>query len=120
MSFCRDLGSATYASKNLIWLANEDTLWCNEWKFYNSSLLGEGIDGEIGVLYFDVYNRILFKAVPSLVCQKEKRDGFTVSTDSDGRTLTYSVGLLTADEVMLAGGRGNFVDNYYLNTGQTY
>ena len=99
----------------------EDTIWCNERKFYNSSLLGKDIDGGTGVPYFDVYNRILFKAIPSLVCQNEKRDGFTVSTDSGGNgALTYPVGLLTADEVMLAGGRSNFVDNYYLNTGQTY
>jgi hypothetical protein len=58
---------------------------------------------------------------PSVECSNENRDGFTVSTSSGGNgKLTYPVGLLTADEVMLAGGRNNSNSNYYLYTGQWY
>ena len=88
----------------------EDTIWCNDRTSYSSS----------NVFYFSTNNR---RHSPSVECPNESRDGFTVSTSSGGNgKLTYPVGLLTADEVMLAGGRGNGSSNseYYLYTGQSY
>ena len=59
---------------------------------------------------------------PQLTCPNLARDGFTTTTASIGnKALTYPVGLITADEISLAGGvwfKNN--NSYYLNTGQWY
>ena len=59
---------------------------------------------------------------PSLKCSQIANDMFTVSGSSKGNhKLTYPVGLITADEVVLAGGFGGSSNNsYYLHTGQSY
>ena len=59
---------------------------------------------------------------PSLKCSQIGNDMFTVSGSSKGNhKLTYPVGLITADEVVLAGGFGGSSNNsYYLHTGQSY
>ena len=59
---------------------------------------------------------------PQLTCPNLARDGFTTTTASIGnKALTYPIGLITADEVSLAGGV-QWTDNksYYLYTGQWY
>ena len=59
---------------------------------------------------------------PTLECSQESSDLFTVSGSSKGNhELTYPIGLITADEVVLAGGFGGTVNqSYYLYTGQYY
>ena len=59
---------------------------------------------------------------PQLTCPNLARDGFTTTTASIGnKALTYPIGLITADEVSLAGGvYGTSNSSYYLNTGQWY
>ena len=57
---------------------------------------------------------------PQLICPTE-RDKFTVNTSNGNGALTYPVGLITADEVAMAGGKyatGN--STYYLYTNQYY
>ncbi len=101
----------------------EDTLWCNDRTLYSGSIVGKDFDAgtEEPYLYFGTHNRIAVTYSPSVVCPNSKRDGFTVSTDTGGNgALTYPVGLLTADEIMLAGGNANPNSNYYLYTGQGY
>ena len=101
----------------------EDTIWCNDRTLYSGSLAGKDVDAGTGSSYFSAYNRIYTKSSPSVECPNESRDGFTVSTSFGGNgKLTYPVGLLTADEVMLAGGRryGYSNSSYYLYTGQKY
>ena len=99
----------------------EDTIWCNDRTLYSGSLAGKDVDAR-NISDFGAHNRIYTKRSPSVECPNESRDGFTVSTSSGGNgKLTYPVGLLTADEVMLAGGRSNVKNsNYYLYTGQYY
>ena len=83
----------------------EDTVWCNDRTLYKGSLAGKNFDG--GASYFSAYNRTKTLYSPSIVCPNQKRDGFTVSTSSGGNgALTYPVGLLTADEIVLMGGKG--------------
>ena len=54
---------------------------------------------------------------PSLTCNTN--DAFTVSASNGNGKLTYPVGLLTSDEIMLAGGRrGSINSTYYLYTNQ--
>ena len=55
-----------------------------------------------------------------LICP-QKNDAFTVNDTSKGNgTLTYGIGLVTTDEVVLAGSWSSRNDNYYLYTGQNY
>ena len=55
-----------------------------------------------------------------LICP-QKNDAFTVSDTSKGNgALTYGIGLVTTDEVVLAGGWSSSNSNYYLYTGQLY
>ena len=98
----------------------EDTTWCNDRTLYSGSLVGKDVDAGTDFSYFSAYNRIRTYS-PSVECSNESRDGFTVSTSSGGNgKLTYPVGLLTADEVMLAGERNANNSNCYLYTGQYY
>ena len=59
---------------------------------------------------------------PSLKCSQIANDMFTVSGSSKGNhKLTYPVGLITSDEVVLAGGLGGSNNtSYYLYTNQYY
>ena len=100
----------------------EDAPWCNDRTLYFGSLAGKDVDAGTAWSYFSADNRIHKKRSPNVECPNENRDGFTVSTSSGGNgALTYPVGLLTADEVMLAGGSTVYYDNnYYLDTGQSY
>ena len=98
----------------------EDTIWCNDRTFYSGSLKGKDIDagGDYSFSYFSADSR---RSKPSVECPNESRDGFTVSTSSGGNgALTYPAGLLTMDEVMLAGGNNNSNSKYYLYTGEYY
>ena len=99
----------------------EDTFWCNDRTLYSGSLAGKDEDAGTDYSQFSAYNRVSIKSSPSIDCSNESRDGFTVSTSSGGNgKLTYPVGLLTADEVMLAGGNNNSNSKYYLYTGEWY
>ena len=59
---------------------------------------------------------------PSLKCSQIGNDMFTVSGSSKGNhKLTYPIGLITSDEVVLAGGFGGSSNSsYYLFTDQDY
>lgn len=99
----------------------EDTIWCNDRTLYSGSLAGKDVDARTGSSYFSASNRLWNTRSPSVECPNENRDGFTLSTSSGGNgKLTYPVGLLTADEIMLAGGRTADNHNYYLYTGKDY
>jgi len=56
---------------------------------------------------------------PSLLCPITN-DRFTVSSANGNGALTYPVGLITTDEVRLAGGADVINELYYLITGQWY
>ena len=79
----------------------EDTIWCNDrsvpedgmWNSYGGTISASN--------YNTVYR--LTKGTPTIKCPN-KNDSFTVTESASGNgALTYPVGLLTADEVMLAG-----------------
>ena len=106
----------------------EDTVWCNDRSFntidvdevptyVNSGWNPDG--GDVSkYLYYSVVGR-LKAGTPSLSCSN-KNDSFTVEETTKGNgLLTYPIGLLTMDEVMLAGGTayqyGANNNNFYLN-----
>ncbi len=102
----------------------EDTIWCNDRTLYSGPLVGKDFDSGTSwedYSNFGAYDSIRVLYSPSVECPNESRDGFSVSTDSGGNgALTYPIGLLTADEVMLAGGTSSSNSKYYLYTGKSY
>ena len=70
--------------------------------------------------YYGAYIRLISNTNPSLQC--DSRDVYTTTDSSSGnKSLQYPIGLVTADEVVLAGGStSSEICNYYLCTGQDY
>lgn len=105
----------------------EDTVFCNDRSYYSGSLKGKDSDatpsGNTAYSYHSAYGR---NAVivdgnyhPSLDCTN-KDDAFTKSdTVSGNGKLAHKVGLITADELTMAGTGKNINGNSaYLYTGQ--
>ena len=98
----------------------EDTVWCNDRSF--SQLNGWNPDGgsTISYVFFSPIERLFRNYKIDLNCKK-KIDRFTVSADNGNGDLDYPVGLLTVDEIILAGGKWGTVNNsYYLYTGSSW
>ena len=96
----------------------EDTVWCNDRSINSKG--GWDPNGGNSNLYFSAYNRVRSISSPSLTCSRDI-DKFTTSSSNGNGKLDYPVGLLTADEIMLAGGKGGASNNsYYLYTGKSY
>ena len=97
----------------------EDTIWCNDRTI--SLLNGWNPNGgdTTQFLRFSPYTRAYTTYSPSLLCPSN--DSFTVSNANGNGALIYPVGLLTSDEIMMAGGKSE-TDNstYYLYTNQNY
>ena len=96
----------------------EDTPYCNDRTIYQ--LNGWSPTGSTNsYLYLSPYQRAYSTYIPSLTCNTN--DAFTVNASNGNGKLTYPVGLLTADEIMLAGGRGSTSNStYYLYTNQAW
>ena len=104
-----------------------DAIYCND-----RSLGTSGIGIGQTETYYGAYERLWRNYTtdvdPKLTCTN-KNDRFTISTSTlaptDGlgtnQKLKYSIGLITADEVVLAGGKiGTSNGSYYLYNGQDY
>ena len=90
----------------------EDTVWCNSRKI--EDIGGWSPNG----LPEQTEYTLTFSS--SLSCEKDS-DKFTVSTNNGNGKLTYPIGLLSSDEMVLAGGSLNSLgSNYYLNCGTPY
>ena len=99
----------------------EDTKWCNDRQI--ASLGGWNPNGgsTSETLTFKGYDRLKNTYKPTLKC--EEQDAFTLSLDKGGtegygnNKLTYPVGMLTADEYVLAGSSTTQTNtDYYLYT----
>ena len=111
----------SWYTANLTSYANylEDTVWCNDRSI--SSLGGWDPNGgdTTKYLYFGAYERA-YTYSPIVTCPSVN-DSFTTSSSNGNGKLTNPIGLLTADEVMMAGGKGGTGNNsYYLYTNQNY
>lgn len=101
-----------------------DQIFCNDRSATTNPV---GIPGEINekmntstAYFYGTYFRISEKNTPKLTCQSLS-DKFTVNTSTGNKALTYSVGLITADEVAMAGSVYNVSNSsYYLYTNQFY
>ena len=103
--------------------------FCNDRKTQSGVISGYGTTGygknatayaPLGRLMSN--GRYKSSQAPSLKCSQIANDMFTVSGSSKGNhKLTYPIGLITSDEVVLAGGFGGSGNSsYYLYTGQNY
>ncbi len=70
--------------------------------------------------YYGAYIRLRRRAAPTFDCEKEN-DLYTVSSAKKGnKALTNPIGLITADEVVFAGGQFNTKNNDYWLTTNSY
>jgi len=94
----------------------EDTVWCNDRSIYSGGWTKDG--DATGYLYYSPYNRASNLRKPDLSCSNIN-DSFTVSETNGNGKLKYPISLLTADEIMLAGGRlYSSNSKYYLYTNE--
>ena len=108
---------------NIVGTINEqylvDNVFCNDRSFaQNNSGTGTGKS----VTYYRWYNgpwkSNVYNTKMMLTCS-QKSDAFTVSDITNGNgALTYPVGLLSTDEIVLAGGWNVANSGYYLYSGQ--
>ena len=92
----------------------EDTIWCNDRSIYQlNGWNPEGGSVTSSYLNFGYYGR---QSTPIVTCPN-KHDVFTVNDVAKGNgKLTYPIGLITADEVKMAGPSSTS----YLTTGDLY
>ena len=94
-----------------------DQIYCNDRAITSGSSVSTGDDFD-----YASYTRIYVNSsnpAPTLKCTNAS-DRFTVNASKGNGALTYPVGLITADEIMMAGGRNQVNEKYYLYTGQNY
>ena len=98
----------------------EDTIWCNDRSISRLGGWDPNGGGMTQWLYFNSNTRLYTTYSPRLVCANN--DSFTVSNANGNGALTYPVGLLTTDEIMMTGGKGGSGTNssYYLYTERAY
>ena len=107
----------TWYSNNLTSYTDklEDTIWCNDRRISDLGAFNPD-GGSMGSdLLFEGYNRAMTTYQPQLTCPR-KIDSFTVNESSTGNgKLTYPIGMLTSDELMLVGGKYDVASSHYLN-----
>lgn len=112
----------TWYQNNLTSYSNmiEDTVYCND---RSATTNGWTKDGNANLdLVFGARNRFYFNSQkPNLTCSA-KNDSFTVSDGIGNGLLTYPIGLVTADEAVLAGmtAKVNSSSNSYLYNNQSF
>ena len=81
----------------------EDTVWCNDRSVISETYSIENYATN-SYFYFAAYTRLNENATktPSLVCSRDM-DKFTVDLENGNGDLDYPIGLLTMDEINLAG-----------------
>jgi len=90
----------------------EDAIWCNDRSVISDTY---SIENYATNNYFDfaAYTRPYENIMPSLVCARDM-DRFTVDSANGNGDLDYPIGLLTADEINLAGHPFNGSQTTYL------
>ena len=100
-------------------LVSQDQIFCNDRSAGSTQTASWTSTG--ATYYYGAYGRLYSNKKPILTCPEESNK-FTSKESSIGNSaLTYPVGLITADEVAMAGGvYGSSNSSYYLYTNQGY
>ena len=99
----------------------EDTIWCNDRSI--SSLGGwnpnggKTFNGTDYYIRYGAYERAYTTYSPIVICPSVN-DSFTTSSSNGNGKLSHPIGLLTMDEVKMAGATENSNSSYYLYTNQ--
>ena len=112
----------SWYSTNLSEYANyiADSGFCNDRTLSTRSNNGNGVQTNV-TTYYAAYDRYWTNYNPTLTCPDASNDLFTVSETDGNQALTYPIGLITIDELMLAGARNGYVNKlYYPFSGYTY
>ena len=98
----------SWYSTNLSEYANyiADLGFCNDRTLATRSNNGNGVQTD-KTTYYAAYDRYYTNSKPSLVCPNAKNDLFTVNNIDGNLALTYPIGLITVDELMMAGYKNN-------------
>ena len=119
---------ANYTNLNATGTKITDQIYCND---RTASTDSSGTPGEISswtstgaAYYYGADSRTMVddpNPTPTLTCANVN-DKFTVTTAKGNGKLFYPVGLITADEIIMAGADGQYNHNYsyYLYTGALY
>lgn len=98
----------------------EDTVWCNDRNISTGTYsLNNVIYGETTKFYYKGYERLWNNPSPTLTCSRDI-DKFTVSSSNGNGDLEYPIGLLTADEMTLAGNGFNGYSTVYITSGAVF
>ena len=100
-------------------LVSENQIFCND-RSASSTQTAAWTSTEANY-YYGAFGRLINKKKSQLICPTES-DKFTSKQSSIGnKALEYPVGLITADEVAMAGGLYNAINrSYYLYTNSNY
>ena len=102
-------------TKNLV----ADQIFCNDRS--PSSTQTDAWTSAGAAYYYGAYGRLTQTTKSPILTCSTASDKFTVNTSNGNGALTYPVGLITADEVAMAGGvSGSGNSSYYLYTNQSY
>ena len=118
----------TWYENNIKGTSNEqyiaDNVFCNDRSISSNKLtsnynnLGYGTNATVYRWYYGPWSSGGYNSSMRLMCP-QKNDAFTVSDTTNGNgALTYPVGLLSTDEIVLAGGWNASNSGYYLYSGQ--
>ena len=99
-------------------LVSQDQIFCNDRGPSSTQTAAWRSTG--ATYYYGAYGRLISKKEPQLICPTSS-DKYTVGTSNGNGALTYPVGLITADEVAMAGGKFETSNStYYLYTNRLY
>ena len=122
-------GEANGTGTSSVIKTNVDKFYIDKLASYNSKLdtnvgfcgdrsnlnLQSGVGTGTVITYNKSYSRVL-ESTPTLICENVN-DYYTVSNATNGnKNLTYPIGLITVDELMLAGHAGGVFDGAYNHT----
>ena len=117
----------TWYQNNLIDYTDylQDSIYCNDRSvtpgasFFGMELSGNGTGTTLTAYSNLTRNWINNPATPSLKCTNIN-DRFTVSTANGNGSLTYPIGLITTDEIILSGGKAYDMVNFLFITNADY
>ena len=88
-----------------------DSGFCNDRSLSERTNNGDGVSTTERNTYYAGYTRFYETQIPSLVCPNSSNDLFTTTSSNKGnKALTYPIGLITVDELMLSGYANNYLN----------